>query len=163
MEGETDEVDGYCEALARELAVERPFADAKGPGTPAEIRTDVEVLRHLDGLYRVWGDYSGAGLVIRSDEPVDFHPAGKTVNVVPVPSLVEATAYATVATQTAGVYPAWRKTELRDRLASRGVQRVVSLGTALGLADMPGLPHDGMLPLQRMIRWVTDEGEDLAQ
>ena len=158
VEGETDQVDGYCEALAPELAVDRLFTDAKGPDTPAEIRTQVEVLRHLDGLYRVWGDYSGGGLVIRSDDPADFHPEGKTVSVVPVPSLVEATAHATVATQTVGVYPAWRKAELRDLLASRGVQRVVSLGAAMGLADLPGLPHDGMLPLQRMIRWVTDEG-----
>ena len=158
VEGGGDEVDSYCEALAPELAIDRPLSDAVGPCTPAAIRTDVEVLKHLEGLYRVWGDYSGGGLVIRSDDPVDFHPAGKTVNVVGVPSLVEATQYATVATQTVGVYPSWRKAELRDGLASRGVQRVVSLGTAIGLADMPGLPHDGMLPLQRMIRWVTDEG-----
>jgi hypothetical protein len=160
VEGNGADVDAYCAALARELGVDRPLSDGLGPATPVEIRTDVEVLAHLDDLYRVWGDFSGRGLVIRSDDPVDFHPAGKTVNVVPVADLAEATVHATVATQTVGVYPASRKTELRDRLASRGVQRVVALGAAAGLADLPGLPHDGMLPLQRMIRWVTDEGDE---
>ena len=40
-----------------------------------------------------------------SDEPVSFHPDGKVVNVVAVPSLDSALEYVTVATQTIGIYP----------------------------------------------------------
>jgi len=75
---------------------------------------------------------------------------------VPVPSLADAVRFANVATQTVGVYPPERKASLRDVLASSGVQRVVSLGRALGPA--PGLPHDGFYPLHRFVRWVNDEG-----
>ncbi len=113
------------------------------------------MLRGMEPFYRVWGKADGRGIVIRSDERVDFHPEGKIVNVVPVSSLSDAIRFANVATQTVGIYPPERKAELRDELASAGVQRVVSLGSALGPA--PGLPHDGFYPLQRFVRWVTDE------
>jgi hypothetical protein len=157
VEGGVDDVDRYCELLAGELSVDRDWADGKSWRTPAEIRDSVEVLQFTD-TFRVWGDYDGHGLVIRSDEPVDFHPIAKTVNVVPVRSLTEAVGRATVATQTVGVYPAARKRDLRDALAGAGVQRVVTLGGAMGLATSGhGLPHDGSFPLQRLVRWVSDE------
>ena len=93
--------------------------------------------------------------MIRSEQPVDFYPDRKVVNVVPVASLRDAVQYANVATQTVGVYPAARKAEVRDALVSAGVQRVVTLGKALGPG--PGLPHDGFYPLHRFVRWVNDE------
>ena len=95
--------------------------------------------------------------MIRSEEPVEFHPDGRVVNVVPVKSLADAVVHANVATQTVGVYPASRKSDLRNALAAAGVQRVVSLGMAGGVET--GIPHDGFLPLQRFVRWVNDEGE----
>ena len=106
--------------------------------------------------YRVWGGYEGRGLVIRSEEPVEFHPDGRVVNVVPVPSLAAAVAQANVATQTVGVWPPQRKADLRDELAAAGVQRVVVLGGAV--AFEAGLSHDGFYPLHRFVRWVNDEG-----
>ena len=92
---------------------------------------------------------------MRSPEPVDFHPTNKTVNVVPVADLAEAATFATVATQTVGVYPAHRKAELRDRLAGAGVQRIVRLGSVL--KGSSGGVHDGMYPLHRMVNWVVDD------
>lgn len=94
--------------------------------------------------------------MIRSEEPVDFHPDGRVVNVVPVASLAEAVQRANVATQTVGVYPPSRKAELRDALAAAGVQRVVELGMAVAFET--GISHDGFYPLQRFVRWVNDEG-----
>jgi hypothetical protein len=93
--------------------------------------------------------------VIRSDAPVDFYPDGRIVNVVRVQSLRDAVRHANVATQTVGVFPAARKAELRDALASAGVQRIVELGSAISV-EM-GIPHDGFLPLMRFVRWVNDE------
>ncbi|MEU1189025.1 acyl-CoA reductase [Streptomyces sp. NPDC005859] len=155
VEGIWADADRYAALLCERLGVAREFSSAEGPQVAAELREEIDVLRSLAPEYRVWGGYDGRGLVIRSPEPVDFHPDGKTVNVVPVGALSEAVAHAGVATQTVGVYPDVRKAELRDALACAGVQRVVSLGGAGGMP--PGLSHDGFYPLQRLMRWVNDE------
>jgi hypothetical protein len=155
VEGDVDQVDCLCELLCRRLAVEREFASAQGPKPPAELRDAVEGMRWLEPDFRVWGGLDGSGLVVRSPEPVDFHPTHKTVNVIPVASVLDAVQFATVATQTVGVYPNARKEQLRDRLAGAGVQRVIKLGSAL--AASAGNPHDGMFPLHRLVTWVVDD------
>lgn len=157
VEGAVNDVDRYCEALARQLSVDRFWGDGQSWRTPSEIRDLAEGLRYT-GEHAVFGQYDGHGLVIRSPDPVEFHPIAKTVSVVPVPSLAVAVDYASVATQTVGIYPSKRKAELRDRLVNSGVQRVVPLGQAMGIAA--GLPHDGFFPLHRLMRWVADEGDD---
>nr|WP_275078435.1 acyl-CoA reductase [Parafrankia soli] len=131
MEGDLEQVDRFCELLCAALGEDREFASAVGPKPPAEIREAVDGLRYLEPDYRVWGEFDGRGLVVRSLEPVDFHPTDKTVNVLPVRSIVDAARYATVATQTVGVFPTHRKAEVRYQLATAGVQRVVWLGNAL--------------------------------
>jgi hypothetical protein len=155
VEGSLEQIDHYCELLQAELGVERHTASVIGTPVPPDLREEIEALRSLAPEFRVWGDFTGRGLVVRSEEPVDFYPDGKIVNVVPVPSLREAVGFANVATQTVGVYPPTRKRELRNHLASAGAQRVVSLGQAM--AESAGLPHDGFMPLHRMVRWVNDE------
>ena len=158
VEAATEDVDRYCAVLAPQLSIERPLSSGDGPPVPADIRDDVEVLRHLHPAYRVWGGYKGEGLVVRSEDPVDFHPDGKTVNVVPVASLADAIQFVTTATQTVGVYPPFRRAELRDGLAGAGAQRLVPLGSSVDMTW--GLPHDGHFPLHRMVRWVTEERID---
>jgi hypothetical protein len=156
VEGTLDQADRLSAKLSVALSEDRSMGDGIAQATPQYIRDEVDGLRALEPLYAVFGDFSGRGLVVRSDEPVEFHPEKKTVNVVRVNSLEEAVAQATVATQTVGIFPRTRRIELRDALASAGVQRVVDIGRANGGA--PGLPHDGMFPLQRMMRWLVDEG-----
>ncbi|UGQ11194.1 long-chain-fatty-acyl-CoA reductase [Yinghuangia sp. ASG 101] len=156
VEGTTDQVDRFCAALHERLGVERPTCSAVGSPLPPALREEIDGMRDIEGLYRVWGDYSGTGVVVRSEEPVDFHPDGRVVNVVRVRSLADGLRHANVATQTVGVYPSERKAEVRDGLAAAGVQRVVELGGAVGMEA--GLPHDGFLPLHRFVRWVNDEG-----
>ena len=94
-------------------------------------------------------------MVILTDEPVGFHPSGKTANVVHVNSLEDAVRHVNVATQTIGIYPDESKAMLRDRLANAGAQRVVRLGSAS--RHVMGGPHDAMFPLQRFIHWMSDE------
>jgi hypothetical protein len=156
VEGSVDEVDRYCALLQRRMNVDRPTASAIGAPVPQALRDEIDGLRLMEPEVRVWGGYAGEGVVIRSGEPVDFHPDGKIVNVVPVTDLADAVRFANVATQTVGIWPPQRKAGLRDALASRGVQRVVNLGGTAGI-EM-GLPHDGFHPLQRFVRWVNDEG-----
>ncbi|MFD4874468.1 acyl-CoA reductase [Streptomyces sp. NPDC058420] len=156
VEGAPEDADRYAALLCEHLGVARGFGWAVGPRVPPpELREEIDVLRSLVPDYRVWGGYDGRGLVIRSLGPVDFHPDGKIVDGVPVDALTAAIAHPGVATQTVGVYPDDRKAELRDALACAGVQRVVSLGKAGGMAR--GLSHDGFYPLQRMMRWVSEE------
>jgi hypothetical protein len=158
VEGGLAEVDRYCALLQQRMTVERPTATATGAPVPAALRDEIEAARLLEPAVRVWGGFGGEGLVIRSEQPVDFHPDGKIVNVVPVARLADAVAHANVATQTVGVWPPARKRELRDALAARGAQRIVTLGGSAGV-EM-GLPHDGFHPLQRFVRWVSDEGHE---
>lgn len=157
VEGDTGDADRYCEQLLAELARDRRLSSGTEPKPPADVRDQVDGLRHLEPDYRVFGAYDGRGLVVRSPEPVEFHPTGKTVNVVTVPSLMAAAGYATVATQTVSLYPPARKAEVRDALVGAGVQRIVPLGGSSDL--LAGMPHDGMYPLSRMVRWAVDEGE----
>ena len=156
VEAEDEEaVDLYCAELQKRMGVERQSASVYARKVPDELREEIDMLREFDGMYRVWGEYDGKGLVIRSDDPIEMYPDGKMVNVVRVPSLKEGIRFATVATQTVGVYPAERKREIRDALASVGAQRVVTLGGAGTM--VPGMSHDGFMPLHRMVRWVNDE------
>ncbi len=156
VEGTLEQVDRYCALLQAALGVERPTATAAGTPLTGEIREAIAAPKTLEPIYRVLGGYDGRGLVVRSEEPVDFHPDGRVVNVVAVPDLGEAVRHVGVATQTVGVWPVPRKQALRDRIASAGAQRVVTLGRAVSV--QMGLSHDGFNPLQRFVRWVNDEG-----
>lgn len=160
VEGDLDAVDRYCAALATELGRDQRYGNASAAAAPDEIREQVEVLRTLEPIYRVFGRPDGRGLVVRSDEPVDFHPSGKTVNVVQVSSLPDAIAHVTVATQTVGIYPASRKPALRNALAAAGAQRIVTLGGVIALSGFGGQPHDAAFPMHRFMKWIVDEGDD---
>ena len=155
VEGTVEDADRFADALLPELGKPRRTASERATPVPAELRDEIDALRAMSSLYRVVGGFEGTGMVVRSDEPVDFHPTGKIVNVVPVASLADAVRFADVSTQTVGVYPAERKSEVRNALAAAGVQRVVPLGAAVQMP--PGFPHDGFLPLHRFVRWVNDE------
>ena len=154
IEGEQAQVDRFCERLHRELLA-HTAATGKAPAPPRDIAEEIETLRMMGDEFRVWGVPDGTGVVVRTDAPVDFHPIGKTANVVMVPSLKSALKYVNVATQTVGVYPPARQVELRDGLASGGAQRVVRLGDAGGRSV--GAPHDAMYPLHRFVHWIVHE------
>jgi len=154
VEGDRDKVEEYCARLAERLVVDRAFASAEAAPLSVDTREEVEVLNAM-GEVRVWGKADGTGMVILSDEPVDFHPSNKTSNVVMVDKLEDAVRYVNVATQTIGVWPPERKILLRDRLANAGGQRICRLGTAW--AHVPGGPHDAMFALQRFVKYI---GED---
>lgn len=156
VEGTTEQVDRFSELLQERLSVERMLGSVDGTPVPSYLREEIDGLKMMPDYYRLWGDYSGRGLVIRSEEPVEFYPEYRIANVVPVDSLNDAVAFANVATQTVGIYPDNRRRELRDALASAGAQRVVPLGQAGAMEG--GLAHDGFLPLNRLVRWINDEG-----
>jgi hypothetical protein len=154
VEGSHSQVDSFCDKLHRRVA-ERAAASGDVRPLDMELREQIETLMMMDDDYRVWGKPDGRGCVIRSDEPVEFHPINKTANVVCVPSLDQAVRYINVATQTVGFYPFDRMPGFRDRLASGGAQRIVHLGDA-GPSTI-GNPHDAMYPLHRFVHWMVHE------
>jgi hypothetical protein len=155
VEGTIDEVDRFCALLAGELGVERSKAADRSHPVPDDLHDEIDGLRNLGPYYRVWGSTDGTGMVVRSEEPVDFYPSGRLVNVVAVPDVKAVLEHVTAATQTVGMYPDSLRTRLRDELCGIGVQRVTALGSA-GQTRL-GLPHDGFYPLARMVRWGKDE------
>jgi hypothetical protein len=154
VEGGHEQVDRFCHALHRRIA-ERAAASGDSRPLEMDLREQIETMMMMDDEYRVWGKTDGRGCVVRSDEPVEFHPINKTANVVSVPSLDAAVRYVNVATQTVGFYPFNRMADYRDRLASGGAQRIVHLGEA-GPGTI-GNPHDAMYPLHRFVHWMTHE------
>ena len=106
---------------------------------------------------RTWGRPDGSGMVIRSAAPLPIYPIGRTVNVVPVRDLHEATRYVDTSTQTVGVYPDERRAGVRDAMCASGAQRIVALGASIGTEPPHGRPHDGFNVLHRMVRWVVEE------
>jgi len=154
VEGTQAEVDRFCAALHKHIA--RRAAESGDVRPMAmDMKEEIESLMMMDDEYGAWGKTDGKGLVIRSEEPVDFHPINKTANVVRVDSLDDVVKWVNVATQTVGFYPFERMPVYRDRLAAGGAQRVVHLGEA-GPATI-GNPHDAMYPLHRFVHWMVHE------
>jgi hypothetical protein len=156
VEGSIEQADQYCQQLHACLLKERRYTAAACFRVPTDIREEIEGLKMMESEFRVWGKYDGSGIVIRSDDPVEFQPDGKIVNVVRVDSIRDAVKYASVATSTAGVYPFALKTKLRDPLASAGAQRIVDLGLAMMAGN--GAPHDGFWSMNRFMKWISEEG-----
>ncbi|PBC48055.1 long-chain-fatty-acyl-CoA reductase [Rhodococcus sp. ACS1] len=154
VEANREDADRFCERVHTRI-VEKAAASGDSRPLDLDLREQVDMLAMMGDEFRVWGRTDGKGLVIRSDEPVDFHPINKTANVVRVDSLDDVVKYVNVATQTVGCYPFERMPDYRDRLASAGAQRIVRLGEA-GPSTI-GNPHDAMYPLHRFVHWMAHE------
>jgi hypothetical protein len=160
VEGTEEQVDAFCAKFHKRIA-ERAAASGDVRPYDLDLKEQIDALAMLDDEYRLWGKADGKGVVIRSDEPVDFHPINKTANVVRVNALDDAMKYINVATQTVGFFPFERIADYRDRLASGGAQRVTHLGEC-GPSTV-GNPHDAMYPLHRFVHWMAHEdGTDPA-
>ena len=127
----------------------------------AGLSEELQTLRLVSPDHKIFGGgQDGAVIVSQVNEPVDFARMlnNRVTNLVPVDDLEIPIESVTAYTQTIGIYPDAIKEEIRDRLVFNGAQRVVSLGYACKAA-MAG-PHDGMEPLRRMCKWISDETSD---
>jgi hypothetical protein len=154
VEGPEEQVDRFCAKFQRRIA-ERAAQSGDVRPLSGGLKEEVEALMMMDDEYGIWGKADGKGLVIRSEEPVDFHPINKIGNVVRVDSLDDAVRYVNVATQTIGFAPENRMADYRDRLGAGGAQRVCRLGEA-GPSTI-GNPWDGMYPMHRFVNWMVHE------
>jgi long-chain-fatty-acyl-CoA reductase len=101
-------------------------------------------------------DHSGWTIIV-TDGPclVEGHPLSRTAYIHPVNQLREALPFVDKDTQTVAIHPPERARELADDLVRRGVARITEVGRTG--RPRPGFAHDGMFPMERLIRWVTIE------
>jgi hypothetical protein len=134
----------------------------------AELADEVNALQLSGGDEHIvyGGGKNGAVIVSQIDEPVDFSPllCNRVANLVPVDSVDTPVRAVTAYTQTIGIYPESLKTQIRDRLAFHGAQRLVSLGYASnsGVMMLSG-PQDAIEPTRRMCRWIVESSDPAAQ
>lgn len=131
-----------------------------------ELEAELEAVALEEDFYTVEGDTINGGMVVsRFPDRVDFYDQlnNRVVNLVPVADLLDVVKWCDDTTQTVGVYPESLRDRLLDPLALAGVQRLVSLkgGDPLQIYQdihtmPPGMPHDGIEPLRRSVRWVID-------
>ncbi len=130
-----------------------------------ELKAELDALAFVEDEFRLYGGRRNEGAVIvsQSDSAVDFARmlACRVANIVPIDDVDTAVRSVNSYTQTIGIFPESLKTELRDRLAFQGAQRLVSLGGAATLMRTPQ-PQDGIEPLRRSVKWITDESADGA-
>jgi hypothetical protein len=143
----------------------------------AALDAELDAASLSDDFYRVVGDSSFGGAVVSLvEEPVEFHGMlnNRIVNLVPVSDITRVDQMVRGdETQTIGVYPASLRERLRDELAAYGAQKILDFqrrdkeltieGDPAGADPLQrdALPHDGIEPLRRMVRWVVDESNEL--
>ena len=135
-----------------------PNLSSLHPSFDTTLREEIDGVRH-SGVFRVFGGRASEGSIIVSQysDGVDFADRldCRVANIIPVDAVDEAIARLTIHTQTIGIYPDSLKSEIRDKCALRGGQRMTSLGTAT-LGGFGG-PQDGIEPMRRMVRWIRDD------
>lgn len=139
------------------------------PRRNPELESELQALDLEEELYWVKGDTIRGGVIVsKFSDRVDFHDQlnNRIVNLVPMPDLAKVLRWCDDSTQTVGVYPESLRYRLRDALALAGVQRLVPLRAIAPDhavdegAEFPGMPHDGIEPMRRSVRWVIDEAAD---
>jgi hypothetical protein len=138
---------------------------AAGPNRDLDAELDAVALE--DDFYHVEGDTVNGGFVVsKFADRVDFFGDlnNRVVNYVPMEDLLDIVQWCDDTTQTVGVYPEALRERLLDPLALAGVQRMVPLEGNDPMAIFeamhhlpPGMPHDGIEPLRRNVRWVIDQ------
>jgi hypothetical protein len=144
-----------------------PAISTPAAGPNRDLEAELEAAGLEDDFYHVEGDTLGGGVVIsKFADRVDFYDQlnNRVVNIVPVPDLAEVTKWCDDTTQTVGIYPDSIRDRLLDTFSLVGVQRLVSIsgGDPVRIFRAiqslpPGMPHDGIEPLRRNVRWVIDQ------
>jgi Acyl-CoA reductase (LuxC) len=170
----------YVESETDEASLERVIALGKAIhasfqrlppviSTPAlrpdrELESELRALALEEELYWVVGNSVNGGVIVsRVSDRVDFHDklGNRIVNLVPMPDISKVARWCDDSTQTVGIYPESLRERMRDTLSLAGVQRILPLrahaSTQHEGAELPGMPHDGIEPMRRMVRWVIDE------
>jgi hypothetical protein len=126
-----------------------------------ELKSHVDALRWDDEWFEVIGGEEDEGAIIISKLPrqVDFaaYLADRTANLVTCESIDDVLLGINAYSQTIGVWPESYKSELENIVPLYGAQRLVTLGNALYNGPLLGMAHDGIQPVSRMVKWISNE------
>jgi len=153
-EGSGAEIDRYCAALTRELAL---WDAAHGHRPDRAMVGRIRTARRgelADGKWTVNGPpVAPTSAVVRMDRGFDLsaHPQARVVVVRAVGDLTETLNLMHSGVSSVGVFPLERLDGLRDAICGRGVTSVIPLGEADTL--FAGSPHDGMRALSELVSW----------
>jgi hypothetical protein len=143
-----------------------PHLSTPAPRPDRNLQAELDSIEMEDDFYWVKGDTIKGGVIVsRFEGKVDFSDQlnNRIVNLVPLADLTKLYEWCDDQTQTVPIYPESLREKMRDGLALRGVQRIVPLAVNIDREkateefDAPGLPHDGIEPMRRMVRWVIDQ------
>jgi len=144
-----------------------PVISTPAAGPNHDLDAELDAVSLEDDFYHVEGNTLDGGFVVsKFSDRVDFFGDlnNRVINLVPMENLLDIVQWCDDTTQTVGVYPESLRDRLLDRLALAGVQRMVPLegGEPLAIFENmhhlpPGMPHDGIEPLRRNVRWVIDQ------
>jgi hypothetical protein len=153
-EGSAEEIDRYCAALTKELAL---WDVAHGHHPDRAMVGRIRAARRgelSDGKWTVNGPpVAPTSAVVRMDRGFDLsaHPQARVVVVRAVNDLAETLNLMHSGVSSVGVFPIERLDRLRDEICGRGVTSVIPLGEADTL--FAGAPHDGMRPMSELVSW----------
>jgi hypothetical protein len=165
-ENDLDRLEQLGNAIHQAFLALPPYESTAPKRPDQELQNELSALALDDEFYRVIGDAASAGVVVSrtADEPVEFAARlnNRVVNLVPVPDIRKVAHWVSEETQTVGIYPERLRLQLRDELALHGVQRLMPLGEMFTMTTVDpeqtyGLPHDGIEPDRRSVRWVIDQ------
>jgi hypothetical protein len=154
VEGSGEEIDRYCTALTRELAL-WDTAHSHHPDRVMVGRIRTARRGELsDGRWTFNGPpVAPTSAVVRMDRAFGLsgHPQARVVVVRPVNELAETLSLMHSSVSSVGVFPIDQVEELRDEICGRGVTSVIPLGEADTL--FAGSPHDGIRALSELVSW----------
>ncbi len=115
-------------------------------------------MNRLEASFRDWAMNTGRDwTLVEVADPalITEHPLGRTLFIHPVNDIAEVAAYLNLSAQTLCCEPYTLGTEHRDAWGLAGIDRIVELG--MSRRPQYGYTHDGMHPLTRLVRWVSQE------
>ena len=125
----------------------------KDPGS-ARWAIDVRNARAVSEFKEeVWASDGTEWTVVYSEEEELSPPTySRFVNVRPVEDVMDTIAYASTAIQTVGLaLTGPRRLKLANALTRRGVERCPEIGKMTHFET----PWDGLIPMERLVRWTT--------
>jgi long-chain-fatty-acyl-CoA reductase len=137
--------EGYAKLLPRGV---HDF-DEQGAWSLSELEAHFSGADVRSSPDRAWS------IVVSAPSEMGQHPLGRTLYVHPVADAAEAAAAIGPDVQTVAVAPYTLAARLRDVCAARGAARLVEIG--MNNVFRVGGAHDGVFPLQRLVRFVSAE------
>lgn len=101
------------------------------------------------------GDNNWTVIVIRDPSQIEEHPLSRVIYVIPVADIADCLLYVNPSIQTITLSPWSRNVEIREQATLRGATKITETG--LVEAIRLGTTHDGVYPIQRLVRWVCIE------